>query len=106
MPFNLIDTGAIYTWTINKDVTIRNNYVHDVYGPGDNRGIYCDDGTINVKVTGNRVERVPNSYCIDLRRVEWVETAPGTSIKKTNVGNTVSDNTVDGRISFETRDRK
>ena len=104
VPFNLMDSGAIYTWTINKDVTIRNNYVHDISGPEDNRGIFCDDGTINVKVVGNRVERVGNSYCIDLRRVTSVETAAGTQIKKANVGNVVKDNIVDGKIRFQQRE--
>ena len=105
VPFNLMDSGAIYTWTINKDVTIRNNYVHDISGPRENRGIFCDDGTVNVKVVGNRVERIANCFCIDLRRVEWVETTPGTAITKTNVGNVVKDNVVDGKIRFETREK-
>lgn len=104
VPFNLMDSGAIYTWTINKDVIIRNNYVHDISGPKDNRGIFCDDGTINVTVVGNRVERISNSYCIDLRRVTFVETAVGTQIKKANVGNIVKDNMVDGKIRFQQRE--
>lgn len=100
---NLMDSGAIYTWTINKDVTIRNNYIHDISGPRDNRGIFCDDGTVNVKLIGNRVERISNSYCIDLRRVLSVETMPGSKIKKVNVGNVMKDNIVDGKVRFEQR---
>ena len=101
---NLMDSGAIYTGTINEDVTIRNNYVHDISGPRDNRGIFCDDGTVNVKLIGNRVERIANSFCIDLRLVLSVETIPGSRIKKVNVGNVMKDNVVDGKVRFENRD--
>ena len=100
---NLMDSGAIYTWTINKDVTIRGNYIHDISGPLGNRGIFCDDGTVNVKLIGNRVERISNSYCIDLRRVLSVETQSGSKIKKVNVGNVMKDNIVDGKVRFEQR---
>ena len=97
---NLMDSGAIYSGTINKDVTLRGNYVHDISGPKDNRGIFCDDGTVNVKIIGNRVERISNSYCIDLRRVEYIETLAGSRIKRTNVGNSMKDNVVDGEVRF------
>lgn len=102
---NLMDSGAIYTWTINTDVTIRNNYIHDISGPYENRGIFCDDGTVNVKLLSNRVENVSNSYCIDLRRVASVETAEGSRIKRANVGNVMKDNVVDGSVRFEQREK-
>lgn len=102
---NLMDSGAIYTWTINTDVTIRNNYVHDITGPAHNRGIFCDDGTVNVKILSNRVERISNSYCIDLRRALDIETSPNSRIKRVNVGNVMAGNSVDGKVRFEQRDR-
>ena len=102
---NLMDSGAIYTWTINDGIIIRNNYIHDIDGPWENRGIFCDDGTVNVKILSNRVERISNSYCIDLRRVLSVETYSNSRIKRVNVGNVMDGNTVDGTVRFEHRDK-
>lgn len=100
----LMDSGAIYTWTINKDVTIRKNYIHDIGGYKDNRGIFCDDGTVNVKILDNKVLRIKNSYCIDLRRVDSVEKDPQSYVKRTNVGNRMSGNVVDGEVRFVNND--
>ena len=99
----LMDTGAIYVYTQNASLEIRNNYIHDIYGPYDNRGIFCDDGTVNTYIHDNRVERISNSYCIDLRRVLSVETRPDSKIRRVNVGNRIEKNQVDGRIRFEQR---
>ena len=52
------DCGAIYVidyQTPRSNITIRNNYVRDVYVSGGGRGIYLDDGTSNATVTGNIV---------------------------------------------------
>ena len=78
---------------------------HDwaISGPFDNRGIFCDDGTVNTTITGNRVQRVANSWCIDLRRVLSVETRPDSKIRRVNVGNRIEKNQIDGRIRFEQR---
>lgn len=100
----LMDSGAIYVYTVNKDVTICRNYIHDIGGYGDNRGIFCDDGTINVKILDNRILRIRNSYCIDLRRVSSIETDPRSSVRKANVGNRMDGNIVDGRVRFVNRD--
>ena len=82
---------------------MRNNYIHDYTGSKDNRGIFGDDGTINATVTGNRILRIGNSYCIDFRRVECVETRSDSKVKKTNIGIKMYDNTVDGSVRFEPR---
>ena len=99
----LMDSGAIYLWTKQNGITVRNNYIHDYTGSKDNRGIFGDDGTINATVTGNRILRIGNSYCIDFRRVESVETRSDSKVKKTNIGIKMYDNTVDGSVRFEPR---
>ena len=96
----LMDSGAIYTWTINKDVTLSGNYIHDIGGYGDNRGIFCDDGTVNVTIVNNKVVRIRNSWCIDLRRVASVEKDPRSAIRRSNVGNRMENNVVDGKVRF------
>ena len=100
----LMDSGAIYTWTINKDVMIRNNYIHDIGGYGWNRGIFCDDGTVNVAIVGNKIRNIRNSYCIDLRLSTDVEKNPYSRIKRVNVGNRMEGNDVDGKVRFQNRD--
>lgn len=101
----LMDSGAIYTWTINKDVTIRNNSIHDIGGYGENRGIFLDDGTVNVSVIGNRIRNIRNHYCIDLRLCPEVEKHPLSQIRRVNVGNRMEGNDVDGKVRFENRDK-
>ena len=91
-----IDNGAIYTSTFNDNVAIRYNYIHDISGVAQNRGIFCDDGTMGVKVYANIVTGIANSYCIDLRRVEM----NGVT---TNTNNTIRYNIIDGSFRFEGR---
>lgn len=103
-PLNLLmDTGAIYVCTQNTSLEIRNNRIHDISGPYENRGIFCDDGTVNTTIRNNEVVRVANSYCIDLRRVLSVETRPDSKIRRVNVGNRLENNKVDGNVRFEKR---
>ena len=99
----LMDSGAIYCWTGCAGVIIRDNYIHDYTGGKDNRGIFGDDGTCNVTVSGNRILRIGNSFCIDFRRVESVETRADSRHKKVNTGIKMYDNTVDGTVRFEPR---
>ena len=94
----LIDGGAIYCWTQNKDVVISNNYIHDISGPHGNRGILADDGSINLTICGNRVMNVSPSYCIDIRKAKRVAWRRKSKIKKVNVGNKIYDNVYDGRV--------
>ena len=99
----LMDTGAIYVYTQNTSLEIRYNDIHDISGPYDNRGIFCDDGTVNTYIHDNRVTGIANSYDIDLRRVLSVETRPDSQIRRVNVGNRIEKNQVDGKIRFEQR---
>lgn len=100
---SLMDGGAIYVFTKNDNVVIRYNYIHDFIGMKDNRGIFCDDGTCNVKIYGNIITNTPNCYSIDLREVARVEKDPQYDFGKVNVGNELYGNIVDGRVRFEGR---
>ena len=103
-PMNgLMDSGAIYTWTQNDDVVIRNNLIYDINGPYANRGIFCDDGTNGVRILDNTVLRIANSYAIDLRRASFVETEDRSKVKMTNINNEMDGNRVDGPVRFERR---
>lgn len=96
----LMDSGAIYLWTQNDDVTIRNNYIHDYIGMKDNRGIFCDDGASNFTISGNTIKRIANSYCIDSRRIKDQHPEKFTN----NVNISITDNVFDGSVRFEGRD--
>ena len=96
----LMDGGAIYLWTQNDGISIENNYIHDIVGMKDNRGIFCDDGTKNVTITGNIIERIGNSYCICLRECAYVE----PFVSDYNSKNVVEDNFVDGDVRFFKKD--
>lgn len=100
MLHSLMDGGAIYVLTQTDGITIRNNYIHDISGVKDNRGIFCDDGAKNVSITGNVIQRIQNSYCIDLRKVASV----AEKVPDHNTGNACIDNLVDGDIRFYLRD--
>ena len=103
-PMNLLmDTGAIYVWTQNSSLLIRGNRIHDIDGPGENRGIFCDDGTVNTTIRDNEIARIANSWCIDLRKALSVETRPDSQIRRVNVGNRMENNLVDGKVRFESR---
>ena len=99
----LIDSGAIYVWTKNNGLVIRDNYIHDIDGPHGNRGILCDDGACNVQIYGNRVFRVRGSYCIDLRMFRRVRWMMDERKFLPNSGNVMRDNVVDGRCRFHIR---
>lgn len=99
----LIDAGAIYVWTRNENTVIRNNYVHDIDGPHGNRGIFADDGAVNVEIAGNRVLRISKGYCIDIRKAFWVQRLRKSKIHKVNIGNRIHDNVVDGRVRIFVR---
>ena len=92
----IMDGGAIYLWTQNDRAIIRNNYIHDISGVKDNRGIFCDDGARNIIVENNVITNILNSYCIDSRRVSSME----SKIGPTNVNNVITGNIVDGQIRF------
>jgi hypothetical protein len=100
---SLIDGGAIYVWTQNKDLIIRENYIHDIAGPHGNRGIFGDDGVVNLTITGNTVLRVRGSYAIDVRRVHRIGRRKDSAIRLVNVGIVIKDNIYDGRVRIHVR---
>ena len=98
VPRMLIDGGAIYICTQNKNVVIHDNYIHDISGPHGNRGILADDGSVNLTISGNRVMNVSPSFCIDIRKAKRIGWRAKSKIKKVNIGNKIFDNVYDGRI--------
>ena len=95
--FTMMDSGAIYINTANDRAVVRRNYIHDIGGVKDNRGIFCDDGARNFDITGNVILDIANSYAIDSRRVPEAE---GSSLP-TNTGNRIEGNLVNAPIRFE-----
>ena len=93
----MMDSGAIYVGICNDRATVRHNYIHDIGGVKDNRGIFCDDGARNFDIYDNVILNIANSYSIDSRRVPEVE---GRRILQ-NVGNSIHDNLVNAPIRFE-----
>ena len=92
----LIDGGAIYISPNNHRTVVRCNYVHDLDGPHGNRGIFADDGAVNVEISGNRVLRIRNGKCIDLRDHFRASRHPESKVPVPNVGNRIYDNVFDG----------
>ena len=100
---SLIDGGAIYVWTQNKDLVIRENYIHDIAGPHGNRGIFGDDGVVNLKICDNTVLRVRGSYAIDVRKAHRVGRRKNSAIRRVNEGIVIRGNTYDGRVRLHVR---
>ena len=98
--YALMDGGVIYVATLNDDLIIRNNYIHDIDGMKKNRGVFLDDGARNVTVVGNVIVGIANSYCIESDRSKSVEKVVGPA----NVNNTIKDNVLDGAILFFARE--
>ena len=102
-PMNLLmDSGAIYVTTQNDSLVIRDNYIHDINGPTYNRGIFADDGASHLRIVGNRIERIQNYNAIDIDprsswKLKWRRHRK-IPISEINVGNSISGNTVSGRI--------
>lgn len=94
-----MDSGAIYLFTKNDGAVIRYNYIHDITGRKDNRGIFCDDGASDFKIYGNIVLGIKNSYCIDSRLVSSDKLV--NKSLKTNVNNYIGENLIDGSVRFE-----
>lgn len=98
--YTLMDSGAIYTWTQSDGIIISNNFIHDIDGAKDNRGIFCDDGTKNVTLQDNLILRIKNCYCIDLRNCPSI----AKQITAHNTCNSCIGNVVDGNIRFFIKD--
>ena len=99
--YGLMDSGAIYVASQNERCNIRNNYIHDIAGVYNNRGIFCDGGARNFTISGNVITNISAGRCID----SWRDKSPESSIGATNTGNVIADNIVDGQIRFEGNDQ-
>lgn len=100
---SIIDGGAIYVLTQNKDLVISDNYVHDIGGHHGNRGIFCDDGVNNVTLENNLVLNIENSYPIDLRRYDKVNKMPKSTVQEGNHHNRIISNIVDAKCRLYIR---
>ena len=99
---NIMDSGAIYLYTVTNSTIVRYNNIHHFGGAKDNRGIFCDDGAKNFQIYGNTITNVANSYSIDSRRVSRDESKVGGN----NINNVIRDNIVDSPIRFQGNEMK
>lgn len=91
----LMDSGAIYTWTQNDGIIMRYNYIHDITGMWENRGIFCDDGASNLKIYCNILLNIDNYYYIDSRSVK-----DNVTNYRNNENNLIAYNIVEGPICY------
>ena len=98
--YTSMDAGAIQVRTQSDLTVIRYNYIHDIVGMKDNRGIFCDEGARNFKIYNNVVLNTPNCYSIDARKV--ADRTPADTLNNRN--NVMMYNVVDNRIRFVGRD--
>lgn len=94
---NLMDSGAIYLYTITNKTTVRYNHIHHYGGAYGNHGIFCDDGAKNFQIYGNTITNLIDGYSIDSRRVNGNDSPFGGL----NVNNVIRDNIVDCAIRFQ-----
>lgn len=100
---SIIDGGAIYVFTQNKNLVICENYIHDIGGHHGIRGILCDDGVNNVSIIDNLVLNIEDSYPIDLRKYEKVKRMPRSTVKGSNHHNRIVGNIVDAKCRLYVR---
>lgn len=94
---NLMDSGAIYLYSLTNSTIIRYNHIHHYGGAADNCGIFCDDGAKNFQIYGNTITNLNNGYSIDSRRVVGYDSQFGGF----NINNVIRDNIVDRTIRFQ-----
>ena len=97
--FNLVDGGAVYIATMNEKVIVRYNYIHNISGPGSNRGIYCDEGAMNVKIYGNVIRDIPNGHAV----FSWLAKDVNKTVPGSNDGIDFFYNVIWGRYKFDER---
>lgn len=97
--YTSMDAGAIQVRTQSDQTIIRYNYIHDIVGMKDNRGIFCDEGARNFKIYNNVILNTPNCYSIDARKVTDRTLADTLN----NRNNVMMYNVVDNRIRFVSR---
>ena len=94
----LMDSGAIYVFTICDDVVIRNNTIKNYTGKAKNRGIFCDDGAKNVTICGNVIEVLDGNDAVCL----WYPDNVGEYVSDFCENNVVTDNVfINCKGSFE-----
>lgn len=97
--YNLVDGGAIYIATMNEKIIVRYNYIHNISGPGSNRGIYCDDGAMNVKIYGNVIRDIANGHAV----FSWLAKEVNKTVPGSNDGIDFFYNVIWGKYKFDER---
>lgn len=69
----LMDAGAIYTWCRLDGVRILNNEIMDYGGVHQYRGIFCDQGTKSVTITGNRISNIKDNLFPNPQQQNYIE---------------------------------
>lgn len=67
------DGGAVYTLGNQPGSIIRDNYIHDT-GPGVPGGIYLDEGSGFIEITGNCIHNVPTAMNYNNRAQDRINT--------------------------------
>lgn len=97
--YTLMDGGAIYVSTMSDQVIVRYNYIHDYRGIRSNRGIYCDDGAMNVKIYGNVLRNIPDADAV----FSWRARSVNGKIAESNDGICMYYNVIWGSYKLDER---
>lgn len=88
----LVDLGAIYASQASESTIIRYNYVHNIRGIGNNRGIMLDNTPNNCKVYGNVIMDI-RGWTIDFNKINVTGKGDGR-------GNVCMNNILNGGYHF------
>lgn len=97
--YTLYDSGAIYIGTQNKLVIVRYNDIHNYRGVRSKRGIYCDEGAMNVKIYGNVISGITNAHSL----FSWRDRSMNKKLSASNDGIEVFYNLIWGNYKFDER---
>ena len=97
----LVDGGAFYMGTLCKKVIIRYNFIHHFKGVHSTRAIYCDEGAMNIKIYGNVIHGIDNSFSV----LSWRARSINKQIPQSNDGIDFFNNVIWGKYKFDEREK-